>query len=304
MKIIKEVIIVTFICAGLYVSGQTPSVHDPVLAKGENGKFHLFSTGMGVSVKSSDNLHEWADEPPVFDKAPAWTKDSVPGYFGHTWAPDISYHNNLWHLYYSCSTFGKNGSAIGHAVNKTLDKSSPYYKWNDLGAVVVSHRGTDNYNAIDPNVIVDNDGRVWLAFGSFWDGIQLTELSADDYHSALSSPVTIARRRPDGIGTLAEYREEPGVEAGDNAIEAPFVYRHGDWYYLFVSHDYCCRGERSTYKTVYGRSHNVQGPYFDKEGRPMNAGGGTLLYGHYKSNKAIISPNVNLTFLIWVSLAA
>jgi len=46
-----------------------------------------------------------------------------------------------------------------------------------------------------------------------------------------------------------------------------------------VSHDYCCRGKLSTYRTVYGRSRNIKGPYLDMEGRDMAQGGGTLLIG-------------------------
>lgn len=266
---------------------MAPQTHDPVMARGEDGRYYLFSTGMGVAVKSTDDFRQWRQEPPVFPQAPAWAVDSVNGYGGHTWAPDIIRANGMWHLYYSCSTFGKNGSAIGHAVTPTLDPADPSFGWTDLGAVVVSHRDADNWNAIDPNLIIGSDGRAWLTFGSFWDGIQLMELSASDLHTPLSAPVTIARRRAPGGAVMAEYREEEGVEAGDNAIEAPFVFRYGDWYYLFVSHDYCCRGEMSTYKTVYGRSRNPYGPYLDREGRDMAIGGGTWLAGPDHENYGV-----------------
>ena len=276
------------ICAASSLYAQNGiDVHDPVVARGEDGKYYMFATGMGVSVKSSTDLKDWQREKPVLPAAPAWAIDSVPGYRGHTWAPDIINHNGLWHLYYSCSTFGKNGSAIGHAVNKTLDPTSPDFGWTDMGNVIVSHRNADHYNAIDPNLCIDKDGRTWLTFGSFWDGIQLVELSSDDLQTPVSKPVTIARRRAPQSPQMAEYHEEEGVEAGDNAIEAPFIYHHGDWYYLFVSHDYCCRGENSTYKTVYGRSKDIQGPYVDKEGRRMDEGGGVYLFGPDADNFGI-----------------
>ena len=69
------------------------------------------------------------------------------------------------------------------------------------------------------------------------------------------------------------------IEAGENAIEAPFIIRRGKYYYLFVSFDYCCRGQNSTYKVVYGRSKKVEGPYLDRNGKRMDQGGGTLLVG-------------------------
>lgn len=263
-----------------------PDVHDPVMAKGEDGRYYIFATGMGVGVMSSPDMKDWRRESSVLNPIPQWASDTVRGYRGHTWAPDISWHNGLWHLYYSCSTFGKNGSAIGLAVNKTLDPASPDFRWEDRGMVIASHRHRDNWNAIDPNLVVDKKGQPYLTFGSFWDGIQLVKLSKKDFRTPVGKPTTISRR----IGrklTLAEMNDatkftvegNDTIEAGENAVEAPFIYRRGKYYYLFVSFDYCCRGERSTYNTVYGRAEKVTGPYFDQQGRPMAKGGGTRIYG-------------------------
>lgn len=265
---------------------RDPNAHDPVMAKGEDGRYYCFMTGMNVGVMSSDDMIEWRPEPSALKETPAWAKEEVKGYNGHTWAPDIYHHNGLWYLYYSCSTFGKNGSAIGVAVNKTLDPKSPDFGWEDKGMVIASHRGEDNWNAIDPNLIVDEKGQPWLTYGSFWDGIQLIKLSKKDLKTPKSKPKTIARRLGRKL-TLAETNDKKNftveggntIEAGSNAIEAPFIFYHDGYYYLFVSFDYCCRGEASTYKTVYGRSKKVEGPYLDKSGKPMEFGGGTLLYG-------------------------
>lgn len=273
---------------------ECPNAHDPVMAKGEDGRYYCFMTGFNVGVMSSADLKIWQEEKPAFAETPAWAADTVKGFRGHIWAPDISFHNGLWHLYYSCSTFGKNGSAIGHAVNRTLDVKSSDYAWEDRGMVIASHRRLDNWNAIDPNLIVDKKGRPYLTFGSFWDGIQLVRLSADDYQTPLDKPVTIARRYGHAV-SLEDMNDEKNftkegdnvIEAGENAIEAPFIFKHGKYYYLFVSFDYCCRGEKSTYKTVYGRSKKITGPYVDKDGKPMKFGGGTLLYGPDANNFGI-----------------
>lgn len=279
------------------VGTSYPDVHDPVMAQGEDGRYYIFSTGVGVNIMSSSDMKVWYQEKPVFSVTlkgrdgkewkvegntpmPEWTTDSVAGFGGHFWAPDISFRNGKWHLYYSCSTFGKNGSAIGLVTNKTLDPSSPYYKWEDQGPVVVSHRNKDNWNAIDPNLAGNN-----LIYGSFWDGIQILPL-AEDLKTATSSPRTIARRLEKAVDleevTNPETFTMEGdqtIEAGENAIEAPFVIENDGWYYLFVSWDYCCRGRSSTYKTVYGRSRNIEGPYLDKDGKNMTFGGGTYLVG-------------------------
>lgn len=290
---------------------EYPDVHDPVMARGEDGRYYVFSTGMGIGVMSSADMKTWRREPSVFNVAyerpaqtepgahrprqrnidwpnstlPHWTVDSVRGFNGHIWAPDVSFHNGQWYLYYSCSTFGKNRSAIGVATNKTLDPASPDFKWVDHGAVVVSHQHQDNWNAIDPNLIFSGK-KPYLTFGSFWDGIQLVQLDAKDLSKTKGKMKTIARRMGKKL-TLAEidnvenYTIEGGdtIEAGENAVEAPFIIKRGGYFYLFVSFDYCCRGEKSTYKTVYGRSKKVEGPYLDREGRKMEHGGGTRLYG-------------------------
>jgi arabinan endo-1,5-alpha-L-arabinosidase len=60
-------------------------------------------------------------------------------------------------------------------------------------------------------------------------------------------------------------------------VEAPFLIRHGRYYYLFVSFDQCCRGAKSTYKVVVGRANKVTGPYVDKTGKLMTEGGGSLM---------------------------
>lgn len=247
---------------------NTP-VHDPVLIK-EKNTYYLFCTGNGIAVFSSPDLQHWRKEAPVFSRPPEWALKTIPGFKGHIWAPDISFYNGRYYLYYAVSAFGRNTSCIGLAVNTTLDPGSPDYKWEDKGKVIQSVPGRDMWNAIDPNVVVDDRGAPWLSFGSFWDGIKLLKLQPD--LQTLTEPqewYTIARR-PRDFAT-------PDTSAGNGAIEAPFIYRKGKYYYLFVSTDYCCRGEKSTYKVVVGRSENVQGPYLDQQGVPLQQGGGTLV---------------------------
>ncbi len=239
----------------------------------ENGVYYIFSTGFGISQMTSHDLKTWQRGTSVFKEPPAWAVETVNGYRGHTWAPDVQRVGNLWYLYYSCSTFGKNESAIGLAVNKTLDESSPDYAWEDRGLVVRSRRGMDDWNAIDPNLVVDADGTPWLSFGSFWDGIQLVQLSRDDYQTPVGEPRTIARKwNPEAV-------KEEGVEANNNEIEAPFIVHRGKYYYLFASTGLCCRGLRSTYRTVVGRSKKITGPYKARDGKRMLDGGGTVLVG-------------------------
>lgn len=239
-------------------------IHDPVLTR-QNGTYYLFATGRGITVWSSRDRRTWQAEPPVFAAPPAWAGAAVPGFKDHIWAPDISFANGQYSLFYSVSTFGKNRSAIGLATNKTLDSTSPDFKWVDHGPVVASVPGRDQWNAIDPNLIRDEAGQPWLTFGSFWSGIKLVKLRPD-----LSAPA-----EPQEWHALANRAS--GALVNDGPIEAPFIFRHGDYYYLFVSFDYCCQGPKSTYKMMVGRARTVTGPYLDATGKPLAQGGGTLV---------------------------
>lgn len=245
-----------------------PRVHDPVLTR-QGSTYYLFATGNGVAVWSSKDRQTWTPEPPVFATPPAWATRAVPGFKGHIWAPDISYADGQYSLFYSVSTFGKNRSAIGLATTKTLDPKSPDFRWVDHGQVVGSVPNRDLWNAIDPNLVRDEAGVPWLVFGSFWQGIKAVQLRPD----------LGAAAEPQQWRTLASRPRTATADSlpGDGAIEAPFVYRHGGYYYLFVSFDYCCRGPQSTYKVVVGRSKALTGPYLDATGKPLLEGGGTLV---------------------------
>lgn len=243
--------------------------HDPVMIK-EKDIYYLFATGQGISVMSSRDMKNWKFEPSVFSEAPKWAVELIDGYHGHTWAPDVIYHGGLYHLFYSCSAFGKNTSAIGHATTPTLDRKNPRFKWTDHGMVIQSVPNRDSWNAIDPNIIIDEKGTPWMTFGSFWDGIRLVRLTEDLNSVAEPQEWYSISRRQRSVSVK-------GVDAGDGAVEAPFIMKHGEYYYLFVSFDYCCRGLKSDYKVAVGRSKDVRGPYLDRDGKSMEYGGGTII---------------------------
>ena len=250
---------------------SNPMVHDPVMAK-EDGVYHIFATGMGIQRMTSKDRKDWQVKAmPVMTVIPKWTRDSVPGFDKHVWAPDIIKWHNKWWLAYSCSTFGKNGSAIGLLSAAKLD--SPI--WNDEGCIVASRENRDNWNAIDPNFVIDDNDTPWMVWGSFWDGIQIVRLDTTMHVAKGEKPRTLARRY--APGTTTAEPNPTSAHAGTNAIEAPFVMKHQGYYYLFVSWDYCCRGSKSNYRVAVGRSKNVDGPYLDKRSNDMLNGGGTVL---------------------------
>lgn len=257
---------------------DTLMTHDPVMAveKSRQGKdtYYLLSTGMGLQWATSTDRRTWVvQSTPFIEKIPQWTYDSVPGFRGHVWAPDIIRWHDRWWLAYSCSTFGKNTSAIG-----LMSADRIAGEWRDEGCLVASKAKRDNWNAIDPAFVVDDDDKLWLSWGSFWDGIQICKVGTDMKHAK-----TIARR----VALRDTLKADPNPTskyAGRNAIEAPFILKHGGWYYLFVSWDYCCRGAKSNYRVAVGRSKQVDGPYLDRKGRDMVNGGGTLFLEGDKVN--------------------
>jgi arabinan endo-1,5-alpha-L-arabinosidase len=253
-------------------------IHDPVMIR-QDGTYYAFATGQGIAVWSSRDRVHWRHEAPVFAAPPAWAVAAVPKFRGHIWAPDISYHDGQYYLYYAVSAFGKNTSCIGVATNVTLDPRAPDFKWVDHGKVIQSIPGVTNWNAIDPNLITATDGTPYLAFGSFWDGLKLVKLTPDRLHIAEpTDPLpTIASRKPDPAAPNPPALPGNPSDAGGNAIEAPFIFRHGDYYYLFASIDYCCKGAQSDYKMIVGRAQELPGPYVDAAGVPLARGGGTIL---------------------------
>jgi arabinan endo-1,5-alpha-L-arabinosidase len=250
-------------------SARQVSIHDPVMAR-EAGTYYLYSTGPGITFYSSTDLKTWRLRGRIFPGEPGWAKQVSPTFDGHIWAPDIAHHGGRYYLYYSVSAFGRNTSAIGVTVNRTLDPDSPDYRWEDQGIVVRSVPNRDLWNAIDPNLAFDDAGTPWLAFGSFWSGIKLVKLA----------PSLTQLAEPEEWHSLAKRERsvlENDEQAGPAEIEAPFIFRKGEYYYLFVSWDKCCRGAESTYKMIVGRSHRITGPYLDRDGRDLAKGGGTLL---------------------------
>ena len=245
------------------------SIHDPAMAR-EGDTYYLFSSGPGIMFYTSGDMVRWKVGGRVFPGEPSWAKRVAGRFDGREWAPDIVRHDGKYYLYYAVSAPGENDSAIGLTVNDTLDPASPDYHWEDQGIVLRSIPSRDLWNAIDPNIIVDESGTPWMDFGSFWGGIKLVKLRSD--WKTIAEPqewYSLAKRDR----SVLEDDRSPGAAQ----IEGPFIFKKGDYYYLFVSWGLCCRGKDSTYKIMMGRSKDVRGPYLDKEGICLAEGGGSLL---------------------------
>ena len=234
-------------------------IHDPAIAE-DHGRYYVFGSGGGrggqLPVLCSPDLKAWSRCGFVFPNGiPAWITAISPETHD-LWAPDVSFFDGLFHLYYVFSVLGKRTSGIVLLTSPTLDPGTAI--WTDHG-IVLQTSERDDFNAIDPNLILDEHGDPWLVFGSFWSGIKLRRIN-----------------RVTGLLDPHEKKQYSlAARGGDQSIEAPFLFHHDGFYYLFVSWDRCCIGAASTYRTMVGRSEKITGPYRDRDGRKMIDGGGT-----------------------------
>ncbi len=243
-------------------------VHDPGTMIYDGVRYYVFGDGQGINVSDSTDMRDWSFLSPVFPgNPPPWTTNAVPGFTGYFWAPDEAYFNGRYNIYYACSDWGTINSAIGLVTTPSLIAPT----WTDRGKVIQSNpagQTTTNtdltaYNCIDPSIMVDVNGTVWMSFGSYSDGILIMQLDpSTGKRFSASSPI---------------YRvSNNGPVFFSNTEEGSCLYQHGGYYYLFVNWGGCCAGIDSTYNIRVGRSASVTGPYYDKAGGNMVNGGGTM----------------------------
>jgi len=262
----------------LYKIGRrNVTIHDPSTIVKCKDEYWVFYTGNRVPCYRSKDLVNWTAGPPALPAAATWFTDAVPGFFGaNCWAPDCMKVGDRYFLYYAISAFGKNTSAIGLATNPTLDPDDPAYQWADEGLVIKSV-AEDDFNTIDPAIVLDFDGNLWLSFGSFWTGIKLIALDKKTGLRIPGSPLyAIAANPGHATATTEGAREAP---INKSQIEASYIYPHDKYYYLFVDWGLCCHGLSSTYNIRVGRSEKITGPYLDKDGKDLLHDGGTLFLG-------------------------
>ncbi|MBQ7732072.1 MAG: family 43 glycosylhydrolase, partial [Lentisphaeria bacterium] len=284
---------------GPRTAGMLGPSHDEemIYGLGSDGKQHYFAVGtdvrgQGITIWQSDDLVNWKDVGKVFTQANApkilnvgprgWSYDfnavtiDDKGEYGFLterkpgannyrlgggqpfWAPCIYFNepDQTYYLYYSCSAYGTRNSFIGCAKSKTLDKG-----WEDCGVLIHTRTGDGKkYNAIDPVVIKDADGKLWMIYGSFFGGIALVELDPKDPAKLLHPGThgkTIACRGYEKVYEQDGFEGNPTVSVDGQRFTAygiegaSIVYNpKTQYYYLFVSYDRLAL----TYHVRVGRS--------------------------------------------------
>ncbi len=229
---------------------------------------------------------------PEFD-AVAWSALASTDYNvdGCMWAPDIIY-NPVMHKW--CQYLSINGDYWASSVILLTadDINGPYvyqapvvisgfngknansYKNTDLEQVIGTQTtlpsrynkqnswGTTWPNCIDPCVFYDEDGQLWMSYGSWSGGVFMLKLDPNtglrDYDATY--PLT---------GSGDNYTSDPyfGTKiAGGYYVsgEGSYIQHIGDYYYLFMS--YGGLTADGGYEMEVFRSKNPDGPYVDTKG--------------------------------------
>ncbi|KAH3235389.1 hypothetical protein KXV30_008025 [Aspergillus fumigatus] len=136
--------------------------------------------------------------------------------------------------------------------------------WTDHGSTGIQSSSSKPYNAIDGNLFKDG-GTYYMNFGSFWHDI---------YQAPMNSAATSVASSSYNIA----YNP-----SGTHAVEGAFMYKYGNYYYLFFSAGICCGYDTSRpasgeeYKIKVCRSTSATGNFVDANGVACTNGGGTVV---------------------------
>lgn len=270
---------------------QRITCHDPSIFKDFDGTYYIF--GSFLAGGHTENLYNWTDIATAFQNSfteevrtqiRAWNDDdSADGWNGYMWAPDIIY-NPVMGKY--CMYLSANGDRWkSNIVLLTADAADGPYDYvgtivyggfnaGDYGETdapkvlgedkiperyvtngVDNNKWGDEYpNCIDPCVFYDQEGRLWMSYGSWSGGIFMLEL---DEETGLRD-----------YGVAYDTNEHSDAYFGKKIAggkyvsgEASYIQRIGDYYYLFIS--YGNLEAAGGYNVRIFRSENPDGDYVD-----------------------------------------
>ncbi len=298
---------------------QRITCHDPSVFRDLDGRYYIFGTHMGAGY--TDDLYNWKDissaykatfSQDVIDQIRAWNKDESAGnWYDYLWAPDIIYNEAMGKYCMYLSADGDNW--ISNIVLLTADDVEGPYDY--AGSIVYSGfdentfgktdgpkaLGTDQIperyltngianrkwgdkwpNCIDPCVFYDDEGKLWMAYGSWSGGIFLLEL---DENTGLRDYNVTYETNDHSDAYFGKKIAGGAYVSGEGA----YIQQIGDYYYLFVS--YGNLEAAGGYNVRIFRSTEPDGEYVDMLGNSAifdsyvfnyNLSVGVRLMGGYK----------------------
>lgn len=296
---------------------STITCHDPSIFKDFDGTYYLLGTH--ITGGYSKDLLNWTSIDNSFRatfteetraKIREWNKDSG-SWFGYLWAPDVVYNPVLGKYCYYLSANGDDWKS--NIVMLTSDSVTGPYEYAGsvvyggfvqadlaatdvprvLGSPVLPQRYITNGiankkwgdkwpNCIDPCVFYDEDGRLWMSYGSWSGGIFLLKL--DEKTGLRDYSVTY----PENEHSDPYFGQKIAGGAYVSG-EGSYIHKIGDYYYLFIS--YGNLEAAGGYNIRVFRSDRPDGRYVDELGNSAfydsyvfnyNQSVGVRLFGGYK----------------------
>ena len=235
-------------------------IADPCVVRGDDGYVYAFATS-GRVLRSEDGC-EWTSYAENIIPRPSWGDAYAERPI--IWAPDVVKIGDKWIYYYSLSAWGGPcgiGYATADAIGGPYTDQGMLFASEEIASKVGSDKSLGVSNAIDQQVIIDDDGSVYMVFGSFI-GCFLVELTEDGMGLKNGIPyqrehkVLIAGEMPGGFD---EYH-----------YEGSWIFKKDDFWYYMGSTGSCCNGKTSTYRVMVGKADNIAGPYYDSEGQRLD----------------------------------
>ena len=241
------------------------------------------------------------------------TDDAATG-AEHVWAPDVIYNEAMGkYVMYYCTTSTWNASNLCYAVSdtpegpfvwqgafiysgydkETIRKTDILDYVDENYAMFTYFRGSDYDfnlwpNAIDPTIFYDNDGKMWLVYGSWSGGIFLLEVD-----ETTGLPI---HPEADPDNDVDPYYGKRLVGGGHMSMEAPYILWDKDagYYYLFVA--YGALNRTGGYQIRVFRSEKPDGPYVDMNGQNLSKGMNNAYFGLKLSGNYML-PSLNRAYM-------
>ena len=227
---------------------------DPCLIQDDN-LYYMFVTGETIQGFRSNNLIDWEHistfDTSIFNDMQA-DLSFTPN---RMWAPHVIKYKDMYHMF--AVVVGHypttENNAIVHLTSGTLEGMWKYRN------VVLSYASTNIKDAIDPCVVIDNDGSLKILFGAGY-GIYCGSL--DENYQLINNSIVLIHNRNDDTNEGAR-------------LEAATIFAHNGYYYLFTSMGRTAYG--GNYKITIARSTQIEGPYYNKQGENLVDNGGSII---------------------------
>jgi arabinan endo-1,5-alpha-L-arabinosidase len=220
---------------------------DPAVIQAPDGYYYAYATQtlrdgkwINIQVARSRDLVHWEPIGDALPDKPDWARETQD-----FWAPFVLYDGERYLMYYSATHDACHEPERGHCL-AVATSDSPAGPFVDMGLPLLLGVG---FEFIDPMVFVDPASGKWLLYwGSGFQPIKVQEVGPDRMSFAPAS-------EPAGL-----VWPNPVKGAFPRLVEAAWVTRRDDFYYLFYSGDNCC-GPDAEYGVMVARSRTPTGPF-------------------------------------------